>query len=366
MEDIASVAIISAMASTLITSLFIWTLGARGIVPALVTSAAVTALVTAYHSRRAAGPMPAASLRDGLEEAIQLFKIGGAFLLSAALMVLGAYLVRRTVRDSHGLHAAGLYQAAWTLGGTYVGFVLQAMGTDFYPRLTSTLGDDAGCNAMVNEQAHVSILLAGPGVAATLALAPAVLAIFYDTTFHGAIEPLRWMTLGMFLRVVSWPMGFIILARGATMMFIVAEAAAFTVHVGLAVWLTPLFGVTGAAAAFAGLYAWHACFVERHREADDRFPVVDHDVAQCGGRPGADHGGLRQQPCPPGLVATRRAAHNSEPGGRVLAATDRIRAVDRCAPRAVSQIGEGARGNGRSMTSQTIRRRLGSVAVSRT
>jgi enterobacterial common antigen flippase len=221
----------------------------------------VTALVTAYHSRRAAGPMPTASMRDGLEEALHLFKIGGAFLLSAVLMVLGAYLVRRTVRDGHGLHAAGLYQAAWTLGGTYVGFVLQAMGTDFYPRLTSTLGDDAACNAMVNEQAHVSILLAGPGVAATFALAPAVLAIFYDTTFHGAIEPLRWMTLGMFLRVVSWPMGFIILARGATMMFIIAETAAFAVHVGLALWLTPSYGVTGAAAAFAGLYAWHACFV---------------------------------------------------------------------------------------------------------
>ena len=44
----------------------------------------------------------------------------------------------------------------------YVGFILQAMGSDFYPRLTAVADDHAECNRLVNEQAQIGLLLAGP------------------------------------------------------------------------------------------------------------------------------------------------------------------------------------------------------------
>ena len=87
------------------------------------------------------------------------------------------------------------------LGGLYVGFILQAMGTDFYPRLTAVSKDNAECNRLVNEQAQISLLLAGPGVIATLTLAPLVIALFYSPAFQTAVTLLRWICLGMTLRV---------------------------------------------------------------------------------------------------------------------------------------------------------------------
>ncbi len=89
------------------------------------------------------------------------------------------------------------------------------MGSDFYPRLTAVARDHAECNRLVNEQAQIGLLLAGPGVIATLTFAPLVIAMFYASTFAGAVEPLRWICLGMALRVVAWPMGYIVLAKGA-------------------------------------------------------------------------------------------------------------------------------------------------------
>src|SRR5205814_10384 len=77
--------------------------------------------------------------------------------------------------------AAGLYQSAWTIGGLYTGFILQAMLTDFYPRLSAVATDDRECNRLVNEQAEISLLLAGPGVIATMTFAPLVVALFYST-----------------------------------------------------------------------------------------------------------------------------------------------------------------------------------------
>jgi len=160
-----------------------------------------------------------------------------------------------------GVDAAGNYQAAWALGGIYVGFILQAMGTDFYPRLSAVADDEVASTRMVNEQARVSLLLAGPGLLATLALSPLVMAVFYSAEFAGAVPLLRWFCLGMLLRVVAWPMGFIILAKGKQQIFFWTELAAATVQVGLTWLLLDLVGLAGAGIAFVGLYLWHGLLI---------------------------------------------------------------------------------------------------------
>jgi PST family polysaccharide transporter len=65
----------------------------------------------------------------------------------------------------------------------------------------------------------------------------------------------------MALRVIAWPMGFIILAKGAQRIFFWTELAATVVHVGLAFALVKVFGVTGATMAFFGLYVWHGILI---------------------------------------------------------------------------------------------------------
>src|SRR5262249_27048051 len=135
-----------------------------------------------------------------------------------------AYLVRIIVLRKIGEEAAGFYQSAWTLGGLYVGFIVQAMGADFFPRLTAVAKDNTACNRLVNEQAEVGLLLAGPGVLGTLTFAPVVISAFYSARFGPAVEILRWISLGMLLRVVSWPLGFILLAKGVRMAYFWSES----------------------------------------------------------------------------------------------------------------------------------------------
>ncbi len=56
-------------------------------------------------------------------------------------MTTGAlFLLRVFVARQEGVYGAGQFQAASALSMVYVGFVLQAMGTDFYPRLTVVAG----------------------------------------------------------------------------------------------------------------------------------------------------------------------------------------------------------------------------------
>src|SRR5262245_14408830 len=195
------------------------------------------------------------------DEAASLLKVGLAFMASGLLVIGAAYAVRIIVVRNIGLEAAGFYSAAWTLGGLYVGFVLQAMGADFYPRLVSAATDNPRCNRLVNEQAQVSLLLAGPGIIATIAFAPLVIPLFYSSKFFEAVEILRWICLGMALRIITWPMGFIIVAKNRQLMFFGTDFAWTIVNVGLAWLCVGYFGLNGAGIAFFGSYIFHGLVV---------------------------------------------------------------------------------------------------------
>jgi antigen flippase len=259
--DLARIGVLSAAAGTVLTVTLVYLMRERGVVPSLVASGAVALLITCWYGRKVNIPRTRVSASEVREEASALLKLGAVFMVSGVLSTGAAYAIRILVRDSLGFEAAGLYQAAWTLGSLYVAFILQAMGSDFYPRLTGLVNDHPECNRVVNEQAHVSMLLAGPGLIATLTFAPIVVALFYDRTFVGAVQPLRWICMGMALRIIAWPMGYIVVAKGARRTLIWTEVAAVIVHLGMAAFLMRPFGLAGAAMGFFALYVWHGALM---------------------------------------------------------------------------------------------------------
>lgn len=259
--DLAFVTMLSAFLSTVAGVLLIYLFREQGIVPSLIATAAISALMSWWYSRKASIGATKVGLSQLKPEVISLLQLGLAFMTSSLLMVGTAYAIRIIVLHYSGIVAAGFYQAAWTIGGLYTGFLLQSMSADFYPRLTAAANDDPECNRLVNEQAQISMLIAGPGVIATLTFAPLVMTVFYTAEFSSAITLLRWLCLGMMLRVVAWPMGFVILAKGARKAFFWTEVAAAIVHVGVAWPLVAYTDVNGAGIAFLVLYIWHSILV---------------------------------------------------------------------------------------------------------
>jgi antigen flippase len=230
-------------------------------VPALVAVSLMTAITSWWYSRKIRIQTPSMKPSEVWKEAASLLKLGFAFM-SSGLMTMGvAYVVRITVLRKVGYEATGLYQSAWTLGGLYVGFILQAMGADFYPRLTASANDNKTCNRLVNEQARVGLLLAGPGVIATLTFAPLVIALFYSTKFGAAVGILRWICLGTILQVITWPMGFIIVAKAKQAIFIGCELIWTIASLVLAWICVGYFGLTGAGIAFFGSYIFHGILI---------------------------------------------------------------------------------------------------------
>jgi PST family polysaccharide transporter len=260
-RELSRLSVVSSLLSVPATIALVAWLGRDGVVWSLIAAAAVAVVVGAVYYKRVAPPPARPTLPQFTSEARAVLHLGLAFLIGSLLTVGTMYAVRTLVLRHAGLEAAGLYQAAWTLGGLYVGFILQALGTDFYPRLVGEVADPArGCQ-LVNEQTRVGLLLAGPGIAGTLALAPLVMELFYTREFVAAVDPLCWFCVGMALRVVSWPMGFMLLAanrRGVA----VATDLAWSAVMLVAAWaLVPRWGAAGAGAAFCLSYVFHVLLI---------------------------------------------------------------------------------------------------------
>lgn len=260
-SDMAKMGIQGTLVGALISITVVYFLREDGLVLSLVLLAAMSLITSWWYSRKIHIQTPSISASQVRHEAVAMLKLGFAFMASGLLMSGAAYAVRLIVVRQVGFDAAGLYQAAWALGGLYIGFILQAMGADFYPRLTAIAKDNSECNRLVNEQAHVSLLLAGPGVIGTLTFAPLVITLFYTSKFDGALEILRWLCLGMTLRVISWPMGFIIVAKGVQNLIIFSELAWTMVYLGLAWICVGTFGLNGSGIAFFGSYVFHVIMI---------------------------------------------------------------------------------------------------------
>lgn len=258
---LAKIGVIGAVVSTAVSVPIVYWLGQDGIVLALGVIAALGALASWYYSRKVEVQTASMTGREWLSGSASLLKLGVAFMASAMMMMSAAYAVRLFVLDRTGLDGAGYFQAAWTLGGLYVGFVLQAMGTDFYPRLVAHCDDHEEANRIVNEQTEISLLLAGPGVIGTIVLAPILTTALYTAEFAQAAEVLRWICVGMALRVITWPMGYIIVAKNKQTVFIAAEAAWMAANIGLSWLLIKHLGLAGAGLAFAASYVFHAFLI---------------------------------------------------------------------------------------------------------
>lgn len=252
--DLARLGIASAIVGTVVSiGFYVW-LGTRGIVPALVLASAVNLLITWQFAKRV--PVPPASMTwaESFKEAGGMIKLGMVMMWTGLLNSIATYATVNMITTSISLSTVGIYSAAFSLSGMFVNFVLGAMGADYYPRLTGVAQDKAAMNRLVNEQTEIGLLLAAPGLLATLSLAPWVVHVFYTAEFLPAVALLQWFILGCLGRVVSWPLGYVMLALGKGRWFFATETTFAALHLALIASLLHWVGLQGVAIAFAVLY----------------------------------------------------------------------------------------------------------------
>ena len=252
--DIARVSLGSALLSSAIGIIALWLWGRAGIVAFIIAAPLASFVLGHWYVSRLPSTQGRAQLREMAKEWSVMGRLGFAFMVAGLAGTAGQLVVRLLIQRDLGVEALGHFHAAWAISMTYIGFVLGAMGTDYYPRLVAVIEDPVAVNRLVNEQMEVALLLAAPVLLAMLGLAPWVIELLYSKEFGEAVAVLRWQVLGDVLKIASWPLAFILVASGAGKTYMATEWAAMGVFAASTWLLLPHIGLVATGLSFLLMY----------------------------------------------------------------------------------------------------------------
>jgi PST family polysaccharide transporter len=256
--DIARLNVYGSICSTVLGIGFLWRWGKAGLVAyILVAPLASFVIGHIYVSRLPRAGTESVTLQELTREWKMLLRLGLAMVGAALVQSMAQLWIRIYIARVLGAQSLGQFQAAWTVSMTYVTFVLGAMATDYYPRLTGLIHDPKAAGRLVNEQTEIATLLSAPVFIAMMAMAPWVIHLLYAASFTPAIEILRWQVLGDVLKVPSWPLGFLLPAAGDAIACVLTETAGWLVITGLITGLAPVIGLPITGIAYLAMYAFY-------------------------------------------------------------------------------------------------------------
>jgi len=258
-NDMARASIFGSIVGLAIASALIWGLRERGIALYLVAVTVTSYTVSYYFVRRLRLVSISADFIKIRSTINTLLSLGAVFMLSGLIYRGSQLLVRLIIVRTLGIEANGIFQAAITVTNIYLGLVLSSMAADYYPRLTGAASDQKLSNQLINEQTEVALLLGGPLILGMLAFAPLIIPLFYSAKFTGAIDILRWQLVGDIFKIVSWPLGFLVLARGMKRWFLLTESL-WNVFFPIIVWVgIRRFGLGVTGIGYMLCYILHLC-----------------------------------------------------------------------------------------------------------
>ena len=232
--DMARLSMFGSLLNTVLGVALLWQWGQAGLVAYVLIGPLSSFVLGHWYVSRlpkvAANPI---AMKEMAHQWQTLLRLGIPFMGAGLVGALVQLWIRVEVRNTLGAESLGHFQAAWTISMQYIGFVLAAMGADYYPRLSGVIHDHKAATRLVNEQTEIALLLSAPVFIAMIGLTPWVIHLLYSNAFAPAVDVLRWQILGDVLKVASWPLGFVILAAGAGKTFFITETIAMVVMGGL-------------------------------------------------------------------------------------------------------------------------------------
>lgn len=185
------------------------------------------------------------TFREGFSNLSSLIKIGLAFWISAMFMTFMAYLTKIFLQEQLSISVVGIYQASWTISNLYIGVILTSMGVDFFPKICNAINNEQETNTMINEQIEFGLLVSFPFIIGIIIFAPFLLTLLYSSEFTEGASIIRWQMLGVTIRLLGFPFGYALMAKGRAMQYTIAQFIFHGLNYLFIVWLVLNMGFDG-------------------------------------------------------------------------------------------------------------------------
>lgn len=221
-----------------------------GIVPAIILSSVLSYMFSKYFSHKIKIEPLKLTNREAFREGRPMLKLGFMLSIRSSITLLSAYAIQIFISHVGGVDQVGFYLAGFVIINSYVGIVFNAMQTDYFPRLSAMVNNPAQLRNTVLHQAVIALLIITPIIIVFFMVAPIAIQILYSKEFLLITVFVTWGMFGTLFKTVSWSMGYVILAKGDSKLFIKTAVLFNSIFVSLLMLGYYFYGLFGVGIAF--------------------------------------------------------------------------------------------------------------------
>lgn len=250
LKDLAKASIYGSLLGLFTAVPLYYYFGLKGIVPSLIIAALTSLLLTWNFSHKIVAENVKMRWRETFYSGRNMIKLGLIMTVTGIIGFFTGYILNAFISRAGGVDQVGLYNAAWSIIGQSTGLVFTAMATDYFPRLSAINQDDSKITTLVNQQAEMVLFILAPIIILLVGAMPLVIRILYTSAFLPVIVFANWMLMGILLKGLVWPAGFIFPAKGDLKVFGITEISAMIFNIFINISGYYLYGLEGLGISF--------------------------------------------------------------------------------------------------------------------
>ncbi|MEH6936114.1 O-antigen translocase, partial [Bacillus sp. JJ783] len=174
-------------------------------------------------------------------------------IVSMVCVPINQLWIRNLIIDNESLIAAGHWEAMNKISSMYLLVITTALTTYYLPRLSEIRKVEE-----LREEVQKSYKLILPFVLLSclgiFILRDFIIELLFSKEFYEMRELFIFQLIGDFLKMSSWVLGFLMVARAMTKVFIITEIGSALLYLGLSHIFINQFSVKGVTMAYATMY----------------------------------------------------------------------------------------------------------------
>lgn len=197
---------------------------------------------------------PSVSVSETARGGLDFFRFGFFITLSVFSTLLVSYIFMAYLNHRADMATVGYYQAGYAMVNRYSALFFSAIGMEYYPRLSAVAHSRVRIDVFVTQQASITLWILLPVIMVFMLCRTLVVDVLYTSDFYSMIPFVTWCMVGLVFKGVSWCMAFVILAKGASKVYLVTELTSSVLCLVFNIVFFELWGLDGLGVSYAVWY----------------------------------------------------------------------------------------------------------------
>ncbi len=233
-----------------------------GIIAVILVSSFINLLVNFYFTRKIPIDKVSLSFAETFQKGKPLIKMGFLLSINVIFGQICSYLIKLYLNvNGSSTEILGLFEVSSVILISYVGLIFNAMGTDFYPRITEVQNDNSKVKELVNDQIEMGLLLITPAIIFMYFCGPVIIKLLYSNHFLGVLLIFKAALFAIIIKAIIWPLAFVILAKGDNKLYFKQEIISDIFLLVTTVFFYHYFGLVGIGIASLIQFILYGCYI---------------------------------------------------------------------------------------------------------